>query len=203
MTISVPVYPLSWPEGRKRNPNPSASRPFKTSLNVAIQNVRGSLRRFGEDTGIKIAEDSIVFSSNYGGVGLEMRQSNPKDTGVAVWFEWDAGLRCIPVDRYSDLAQNVQAIHHLIEADRTKMRYGGLEIVRAAYKGYTALPAPKSRLQWWQVLGLPNGTRLSKAGLEAAYRARAKVVHPDAGGSREAWDELEAARAEALAHTDG
>ncbi len=92
-----------------------------------------------------IAENDIVFSSNFGGVGLEVRQTQPKDAGVAVWFEWDKALRCIAVDRYDVIPQNVQAIHHLIEADRTKMRYGGLEIVRASFKGHIALPAPGGR----------------------------------------------------------
>jgi hypothetical protein len=195
--IDIPPFPLAWPDNLPRNATPSGARPFSTTLNKGIENVRGSLRRFGTDTGKPIAENSIVFTSNYGGRGLEARSTSPKDAGVAVWFEWDKTLRCIAVDRYDDLAQNVQAIHHLIEADRTKMRYGGLEIVRAAFKGYVALPAP-NRKPWSEVLGFLPASNFTRETIEAAYRERAKTAHPDRGGSREAWDELERAKREAL-----
>lgn len=196
--LDIPVYPLQWPEGRKRTATPRGDRPFKTAMTTAITNVRGSLRRFGTDTGLAIPEAAIVFSSNFGGRGLEGMTSHPKDTGVAVWFEWDGALRCIAVDRYNDLAQNIQAIHHLVEADRTKMRYGGLEIVRTAYKGFIALPAPLSR-NWCEVLGFAPDAHVTRTEIEAAYRNLAKRAHPDAnGGSRAKWDELERAKTEAL-----
>lgn len=193
--IDIPAYPLQWPDGLPRA-RPSTSTPFSTELNKAISNVRASLKKFGDDTGLPIAPDAIVFTSNYGG-GLEAK--TPKDTGVAVWFEWDKALRCIAIDRYASLAQNVQAIHHMIEADRTKMRYGGLEIVRASFKGFRALPSPKDKRSWRDVLEMTAAHNATKADVEASYRRLAKERHPDkVGGSEKMMSELNAARAEAL-----
>ncbi|MBX5446661.1 J domain-containing protein [Sphaerobacter sp.] len=51
----------------------------------------------------------------------------------------------------------------------------------------------------FSVIGLPPA-RYTDEELHAAYRRKAAEVHPDRGGSREAWDELEAAYALLLTH---
>lgn len=187
-------YPLAWPTTIPRWAGGRQAGKFKATLATAMTNVRDSLRLFGTDSGKPVTE--VVIISN-----VTLGVSKPADPGVAIWFKWDGLGICIPVDRYASVEANLQAIHHVIEARRVEMRHGTLALVRASFAGFMALPSP-GRL-WWQVLGFPNGTAVSQKGLDAAYRARVKVVHPDAGGSRAEWDELERAMREAASHVDG
>lgn len=180
--MTIPAFPLHWPENLPRTSSKATSQ-FRTTLSAALKNVKGSLQAFGRDSGKPVTE--IVLSSNAGGLDV----GPPKDTGVAAWFVWDGEQRCIAVDRYPKVEDNLQAIHHILEARRTEMRHGGLHIVRQTFKGFTALPAPES---WWQVLGVaPTATADEVA---AAYRKLAAAAHPDRGGSDAAMARLNAAR---------
>jgi hypothetical protein len=183
----IPPYPLQWPEGLPRTERREDSR-MKATMAVAMENVRTSLRLFGQDTGKPVTNPTL--SSNVGGLSLDDRA--PNDPGIAVWFDWDDAQRCIAVDRYRKPHENLQAIHHIIEARRTEMRHGGLHIVRQTFKGFTALPA-QTQEEWWRVLGFV-GPKVTAPDIEAAYRARVKGAHPDSGGSHEAMARLNAAR---------
>ncbi|WP_315854154.1 J domain-containing protein [Gemmata palustris] len=148
--------------------------------------MQSSLRRFSADSGKKV--ESVLVSSN-----VTLMDRNPKDAGVAVYFTWDGISTCIAVDRYQRIEENLQAIHHVIEAERTKLRHGGLNLVRAAFRGYAALPPPQtSKADPCTVLGVKRGATVAE--IEAAYREKAKKAHPDAGGSHNAMADLNAAR---------
>ena len=180
------AYPLHWPESWSRTKTPAKSQ-FKTTLAGAIKNVQGSLQLFAKDSEKKV--EGLLVSSN-----VTLMDSNPKDAGVAVYFTWDGISTCIAVDRYQKIEENLQAIHHVIEAERTKLRHGGLNLVRTAFRGYAALPPPSKAMEKpWEVLGVqPNATSEK---IDAAYREKAKKAHPDAGGSAAAMQELNEARA--------
>jgi hypothetical protein len=186
------TYPLVWPDGLPRTERRVASQ-FRTSLSAALKNVKKSLEDFGRDSGKPVTD--IVLSSNVAGISLDA----PKDTGVAAWFTWDGAQRCIAVDRYPKPEDNLQAIHHILEARRTEMRHGGLHIVRQTFKGFVALPAPEGAKPWREVLGFAAGQPVTAAEIDAAYRERAGKAHPDKGGSTEAMTALNRARAEAKA----
>lgn len=192
--MTIPAFPLSWPDGMPRTePGRKASSQFRSSLSAALKNVKGSLQAFGRDSGKAVTE--IVLSSNVGGLDI----GQPSDSGVAAWFTWDGQQRCIAVDRYPKVEDNLQAIHHVLEARRTEMRHGGLHVVRQTFKGFTALPAPPGKKPWREVFGFgPYETPIA-AGIDARYRVLAAKAHPDAGGSTEAMAALNAARAEAKA----
>lgn len=189
--MSFPPYPLAWPDGLPRSER-KASSAFKTSLSGAIKNVKESLRLFGADTGKPVTD--VAVTSNVAGISFEP----PKDTGVAVWFQWEGAQRCIAVDRYPKVEDNLQAIHHILEARRTEMRHGGLHIVRQTFKGFVALPAPAGKRPWREVLGLVGVVTVTPELIKESYRERAKTAHPDAGGSKEQMAELTSAREEAL-----
>jgi len=179
------AYPLTWPAGFPRSTRREKSK-FKTTLSAALANVQKSLKLFAQDSGKRL--DSIVMSSN-----VTLGAQSPGDPGVAVYFVWDGLQVCIPVDRYLKVEENLQAIHHIIEARRVELRHGGLAIIRATFQGFAALPAPR-KADWRSVLG-PVQTL---ADAEASYRIKAKERHPDAtGGSHEKMAELNAAIAEA------
>lgn len=188
--MSFPPYPLVWPEGLPRTERKAASQ-FRTSLSAAINNVRKSLAAFGNDTGKAVSE--VAVTSNVGGIAFE----GPKDTGVAIWFEWEGAQRCIAVDRYPKVEDNLQAIHHILEARRTEMRHGGLHIVRQTFKGFVALPAPEGAKGWREMLGLEGP--VTAADIDRAYREKAALAHPDKGGSTEAMTALNRARQDAKA----
>lgn len=166
--MSIPPYPLAWPDGLPRTPVGAISTgAFKTTLAQAQSNVGDELRRFGTDTGKKITD--VVFTSNMTGLG-----DPPTDKGVAVWFTWDGAQRVFAVDRYTKVESNLQAIARILEAQRTIMRHGGLNIVRQTFRGFTALPAPD---HWSTVLSLPRAA--SAEDVSRAYRAAAKAAAGD------------------------
>jgi hypothetical protein len=188
MTVAT-AYPLAWPPTMRRSAAREKSR-FQTTLSKALDNVQRSLRLFGADSGKAI--ERLVISSNYA-LGV----SNPADPGVAVYFFWDGLQVCIPVDRYQRIEDNLQAVHHIIEARRVELRHGTLALVRASLTGFAALPPPSSGARpWWQVLGLPQDAK--RADVVAAHRRLAARTHPDAGGSAAEMAALNAARDEAL-----
>jgi len=173
------AYPLQWPELMPRTERRVAS-PFRTGLNGALKNVRDSLVAFGRDSNKPIDPASIVISSNVT-LGVE----KPADPGVSLWFEWDDGQRCIAVDRYPTPQDNLQAIHHVLEARRVELRHGGIHIVRQTFKGFLALPAPDA-VDWRKVLGFRPSEMVTPGAIDAAYRERAEKAHPDKPGGSEA-----------------
>lgn len=188
MTTPPTAYPLAWPPMFPRQKYREAGR-FKTALANAIKNVQTSLRGFASDSGKKL--DGLVISSN-----VTLGVDAPADPGVAVWFVWDGLQVCVPVDRYSSVASNLQAIHHIIEARRVELRHGTLALVRASFQGFLALPAPNGG-HWWDVLGVPRTCTREEA--KTAYRSLASRYHPDKpGGSHERMAELNAAQEAAL-----
>ena len=182
------AYPLHWPPNYPRTRSVIKSQ-FKTSVSGALKNVQASIAAFSRDSGKQVSE--LTISSNY-----SLTTSSPKDAGVAVYFTWDGISTCIAVDRYAKIEENLQAIHHVLEAERTKMRHGGLAIVQAAFRGYAALPPPSSKRGWWEVLGVAR-YGLTITVVERKYLELAKKHHPDNGGSAEIMAEINTAIAEA------
>lgn len=189
--MTATAHPLAWPDNMRRSTRRERGA-FKTTLPNALKNVQDSLRRFGADSGEALSD--IVLSSNY-----SLGVSRPQDPGVAAWFKWDGESICIPVDRYDSIEGNLQAIHHIIEARRTELRHGTLQLVKATMKGFKALPPPagaRPPRPWTEVLGVGAGA--TKEQIEAAFREKAKKAHPDHGGSTDDMTELNRAKQEAL-----
>ncbi|HMQ94625.1 MAG TPA: hypothetical protein PKA33_20745 [Amaricoccus sp.] len=196
--MTAPIaYPLAWPLDLPRSTKRARS-PFRVSLNRAVSDLQDALRLFGNDSGLPVV--NVVISSN-----VTLGAAKPSDPGVAVYFDWDGAQRCIAVDRFPEVEANVRAIYQILEGRRQELRYGGLHIVRATFRGFAALPPPPEdrpspQRSWRAVYGWPEGTAPSRADVENVYRALARQRHPDApGGSHEAMAELNAAREAALA----
>lgn len=190
--MTAQAYPLQWPDHIPRTKNREKSR-FKTTLSGALKNVRHSIEAFGRDSGKAVT--NITLSSN-----VTLGNDRPQDPGVAAWFTWDGMSLCIPVDRYATAEENLQAIHHVLEARRTELRHGTLHLVKATFRGFVALPPPpgaKPKRTWWEVFGFSSPVS-DKAVIEGRFKQLAKDRHPDAGGSDAAMAELNEARREAL-----
>jgi hypothetical protein len=182
------AYPLQWPRGRDRNYDPINSK-FKTSLSVASGCLYDELNRLGAV--------NVVLSSNmkYRGDGLPYsRQPNIDDTGVAVYFTYQGNQMCFACDQYYELKENVQAIRKTIEALRGIERWGSSDMMKQAFQGFEALPAPTDH---WQTLGILKTN--DEAAVKKAFRTKVKRnSHPDNGGTVKIYLKLVEARNTAI-----
>ena len=200
--MSTPTrYPLQWPEGWKRTQSyqrkaATFSRQGK-ALTVfdGVQRVLDELQRLG------VHQDDVVVSTN-----LQTRldglprsnQTRPGDPGVCVyWKPAKSPMRCMAVDRYDEVQDNLAAVAATLEAMRSIERHGGAAILDRAFTGFAALPAPAGgKRDWWTVLELPSTA--SQAEIRDAFNRLAREHHPDRGGSDERMAEIIRARDEAL-----
>ena len=184
----VQAYPLQWPKGWPRSEHRKFSR-FKTSAGKAISDLLLELKR--------LRAKNIVISSNlttYRKDGIDVPhagQTHIDDPGVAVYFLKDGREQSIPCDKWKTPSDNMWAICKTIEALRGIERWGAKEMVDAAFRGFTALPAPedvKSRTPR-EILGIaPDMMDIEY--ITFKYKQKAKELHPDTGGSNAAFKEL-------------
>lgn len=197
MTIAATPYPLQWPPDRPRK-QPGRRKPgqFKVALPGALGRVQEELDRIG-------AKYAVVSTNVERRVDGSFRAiSYVTDPGVAVYFQLAGKPTCLPCDTYMLVEHNIAAIAAHIAATRSIERHG-VATVADMFRGFAQLSAPAKRARpWWEVLGLYR--EASPAVIEAAFRDKAKVAHPDRpGGSTEAMTELTAAREAALAERKG
>lgn len=180
MSGPIPAYPLAWPSGWKRTQSyQRKSAQFKRdrrqlTIAAAVERVRDELGRMG------IHDDDLVISTN-----LKLRldgfprsdQGEPNDRGVAVYWQdrkhRDQPPKCMAVDRYDRVADNLAAVAATLEAMRAIERHGGAVILERAFAGFTALPGPAGA-DWRDVL--------DAADPEGSYRRLRSLHHPDRGG---------------------
>lgn len=214
----IPAYPLTWPAGwqrtqasgrirarfnkgeRQYSSNPGGSswmRKRDLTISDGTQRVMAALRILG------VQEGDAIISTN-----LQVRldglprsgQAAPVDPGVAVYWDraGDGQTKCMAIDMYDRVADNLATVAATLEAMRAIERHGGAQILDRAFTGFTALPAPgqTTARSWREVLDVPAdmalGAQLERARLH--YRAMASARHPDKpGGSHSAMSELNAA----------
>lgn len=121
------------------------------------------------------------------------RLESAAERAVSVTFAAgrDAAERTVTVDRWRRPVDNLWALAIGLEQIRLNELRGIDDVARQMY---AALPAPKTR-DPYEVLGVRPDAPF--AVIDAAYRARAKTLHPDAGGTGEQMAELNAAYEEA------
>jgi hypothetical protein len=185
--MSVARYPLAWPAGWARAKG-RRSAAFKVDFDKAVRELGYEIERLGGRY--------PVLSTN-----LELRidgtprrdKSEPRDPGVAVYFELKSKQKVFACDTFHTVRDNIRAIGLTIAALRSIDRYGASDMLERALSAFEALPAPKS---CWNILGLGPGARVPD--IKEAYRRKAMTLHPDQGGSDAAMAELNRARDEAL-----
>lgn len=187
-------FPLRWPDGRPRTRNPLVSA-FKRDRTFA--EARHALIRELDLLGAR----RVIISSNVPlrNDGLPRSgQPQPKDTGVAVYFELGAPGRphAMACDRWRHVEDNLYALAKHVEAMRGQQRWG-VASVEQAFAGFVALPPARASQSWRTVLGF-GSEPVSRTAIEERFRALALFHHPDRGGTNEKMAELSAARDEAL-----
>lgn len=210
-------YPLQWPTGWKRTPEhrrepgrftskaySSNSRQEPLTVAQAVDRLLAELLRMA------IGEDDVIISSNVEPTLSGRPRSGerkPVDPGVAVYWRDMGKDRCMAIDRYTEVAQNIGALAATIEAMRAIERHGGAAILDRAFTGFTALPAPivaGMRRPWREVLDYGTAPGVTREFIEAAYRRAASKWHPDRASECDRAEftrrmaEVNAARDEAL-----
>jgi hypothetical protein len=206
----IQAYPLQWPAGWRRTesfrrerakfskgksswePNGTGGTNWvsgKKELTVAD----GVARVLGELGRMNVSRDDVVISTNVPTRldGLPRGDARvPQDPGVAVYWRKKNETRCMAIDRYDRVQDNLAAIAATLEAMRAIERHGGASILDRAFQGFTALPSPEA---WWHVLGL-SGPNVSREAIEDAHSRLIMKHHPDRGGDTERASAINRAR---------
>jgi len=169
--MGIDAYPLTWPEGWKRTPPArrvrakfskgerqyssapgGGSRFTHRDITIAdgVRRVLAELDRLGVaagdsiiSTNVRVRLDGLPYSTS----------SEPDDPGAAVYWRRrkEASPRCMAIDRYDRVADNLAAIAATLNAMRAIERHGGAVILERAFTGFTALPPPgKTAARGWR-----------------------------------------------------
>jgi len=217
----IPACPLTWPEGWKRTPparrtrarfskgervyssqpgGSSWTRHREVTIADGVRRVLAELERFGVvqgdaiiSTDVRTRLDGPPYSN-----GRE-----PDDPGAAVYWRRpeDREMRCMAIDRYDRVADNLAAIAATLDAMRAIERHGGAQILERAFTGFTALPSPETVTApgWRSVLGIDPAAAVTRDMVEHRYKILRSAHHPDKGGSTEAFHAVTRAYEQACA----
>lgn len=213
------AYPLEWPAGWHRTPSgrrsngkfnrketqfrdgQSWSKTKELSIIDATQRLLGIFGLMGID------RQEVVISTN---VRLRLDglprsgDAAPVDPGVAVYWRDRAvnkPTRCMAIDRYTTVADNLAAVAATLDAMRAIERHGGAEVLDRAFSGFLALPAMATQ-PWRGVLGIA-GPMVTRQEVLAAANALLLANNPDQGGDRDKYEAIIEARKRALAEAHG
>jgi hypothetical protein len=206
----ITASPLCWPAGWRRITSRTAakfrsgvggyvgeegSRHYKAAARVSIGD--GTKRVLAELKAMGVPSWNVIISSDLklraDGLPYSVQSTSGVDPGVAVyWRDGNGQRRCMAIDRYDRIADNLAAIAATIEAMRAIERHGGATILDRAFMGFAALPAPAEQVKPHELLGVKETA--SREEIEYAYRRLAMQFHPDRGGSGEEMAKYNAAR---------
>jgi hypothetical protein len=207
----ITASPLCWPAGWKRTSAGQRTRAKfgvqksvksqysdnyftrKTDVTIeqAITRVLDALERMGVHRGRVIVSTDLRLRQD--GLPYSSQATSNLDVGAAVYWQDGKQKRCMAIDRYDRIADNLAAIAATIEAMRAIERHGGAVILDRAFMGFAALPAPATEDLPHQVLGVDE--HATRAEIEYAYKRLASQHHPDRdGGSNDQMARINAAR---------
>lgn len=193
--MTATPYPLCWPASVKRKTlritSPFGARGKRPSAVSAADEVERELRLWSG-----VDRHSTVISTN---VTMGRETPHNGDPAVAVYFTLRGKAMCVACDKWDRVGCNLRAIAKTLEALRAFDRWG-VTTGEQLLSHFTALPAPGDvqARTCWNVLAIAP-TR-SRSAIDAAWKSRARVCHPDTtGGSHELMTELNTARDQAAA----
>lgn len=189
----IPASPLQWPAGWKRisRDQRTTARFGKASRSLtiaeAVDRVRAELSR------MRVRDDDLVINSD-----LKLRldglpmsnQREPEDPGVVVYWRDNGNMRCMAIDRYDRVADNLAAIAATLDAMRAIERHGGAEILNRAFTGFAAIEHQPTKA-WHVVLGVAENA--DDEHVRTAYRRARSAFHPDRGGDVETFNAVQQA----------
>ena len=200
------AFPLQWPDGWPRTNKRSRAR-YQVEFGRALHELRAELRLM-EATSIVVSSNVMLRRDGFPYADMGSRKMD--DPGVAVYFFWKNEPWVIAADAWDLVKDNVRAVGLTVSSLRQIERSGASELMKRAFSGFKALPAPGGssaptyatsqavEVQWYHILEVSETA--SREIIDAAYRAKAKGLHPDTAGagSHDAMARLNNARAEAV-----
>jgi len=191
--MDATAFPLQWPEGWPRTPY-GRRGPSRFGKNLGfgqIAKLQNELRLLGAQhvvisSNVPLRQDGLPYASEIG-----KRYADP---GVAVYFTLKRKALSMARDRYNTPWENIRSLILAIEAIRSIERHGGSTMMERAFSGFAAIAPPTWKKPWREVFGVGADWR---GDITALYREKAKLRHPDAGGSDQQMAELNVAYDEA------
>ena len=189
---------VDWPSGFERTPerDRSPNRSFEVSLTDAIEDLAGEMDRLDADEWrLSTALDHQSQNPNY----PYANQPEPDDPGVALRWTMDGGQYAVACDAHSRVRDNLRTIG-LYVREKRKMETRPVETGESEFANARLPPADQEDAVVAGAGSEPAHEVLEVAAdaaddvVEAAFRAKAKEVHPDQGGSRAEWQRLQEAR---------
>jgi len=210
MTNPINAFPLAWPPGWKRAAGHKRGLFVRRSGTQTVRRITagdGATRVLFELQRLQVERHEIVISTNMKlrSDGLPRDDMTPTDAGAVVyWRESTGARRCMAIDAYERVADNLAAIAATLEALRAIARHGGAGILDRAFTGFLALPAPTNggARPWYELLDVaPQATREQ---IQHAYRRKISAAHLDRpGGDNELASALNVARDQGLSAVGG
>ncbi len=184
------AFPLQWPAGTQRTQIRKKST-FKQSPYKTLADLKNQIKLMG-------ATDLVISSNlqpklNGDLFADDLERINP-DPGIAIYFKFYINKEkkelCMCCDRYVRPWENISALARGIEALRGMERWGVSDFIERAFQGFAVkeLAAAGESKAWYEILAVHKNATESE--VIAAYRQLAKIHHPDAGGSKEAFQRI-------------
>lgn len=172
-----------------------AARRFAAQESTIYRDLQATMRRLGA-TSLRIGERDLL---------------NPRDVRAEIRFDRAGKRYVVRCAKWGNWLDNLRAAERTIYyLYRAVVEYGAessekamAEAVDQFFAGFEALPddgvllLSSGQRSWWEVLGVQQDAR--RAEIISAYRAMARVHHPDAGGDPEMFKRLRRAYEEGLA----
>lgn len=195
--------PLNWPddvpmrEDSERKYGKFSKERTMLTIAQAVKRLEQEVDRLGGYN----AELSANFSRNAGRAQtIRLEVMKRENQAVCLRFNIGDQLFVMPMDGYTEAAQNIAGLAAHIEATRAIERHG-VATVSQVLNNFAALPprsgaaAIKPKRPWHDVLGILPESTLGVA--EAVFRELVKLHHPDHGGDPENYREINEAIREA------
>lgn len=184
----IEAYPLQWPLGYKQTKDWQRKESRFSQTPDKVQNyLRGELNRLGTtntvvSTNIPLRRDGYFYS--------DMAMAKIKEPGAAVYFRYQGKDIVMCCDQYLTVTENVYAIAKSINAIRDMERWGVSDFLERTFAGFKAIPE-KVKRNIKEILLLSANAGSDE--VKKAYKEKLFLVHPDKGGRRDDFDELQAA----------
>lgn len=192
--LNVNAHPCAWPAGWKRTPS-KLRRPsnYRVSFVAARNDIVSQLKLLGAreiivSTNIQLRRDGLPYAAT----------SEPEDPSVAVYWLEKNTTRVVACDQWTKVRENMRAVDVAVKCLRQLQSSGATQIIEQAFLGFKALPASLQLHRDWRVVfgygGEWHPETLEWATVVRRHRKLLIQRHPDTTtGSREAFDELQAA----------